>query len=77
MYKHKYVKEEFPNTIKVKSDLTGANNPSARRVICLTTNEVFDTMKEACKKYGINPSNLSSCCRGKLKTTGGMRWKYY
>ena len=77
VYKNKYVKEEFPNTIKVKSDLTGANNPSARRVICLTTNEVFDTMKEACKKYGISPSNLSLCCRGKLKTTGGMRWKYY
>jgi hypothetical protein len=32
--------------------------------------------KQAAKKLKIPASNISLCCKGKGKTTGGFKWKY-
>lgn len=60
------------NKKKHSLDISGENNywygkkgkdaPNTKSVICITTNMVFDTVKEACKYY--NCSNIDSCCRG-------------
>jgi hypothetical protein len=34
-------------------------------------------MTDAAKKYNTYPNSISSCCAGKLKTTGGYHWRYY
>ena len=53
------------------------------KVICLTTNEIFNTITEASKKHNISHTSISNCCRGKQKTAGklsnGQRlvWRYY
>lgn len=36
----------------------------------------FESLKEASEKTKVNLFNISSACRGRLKTAGGYRWKY-
>ena len=62
--------------------LSEAHSKDMKKVICLTTNEVFNSIKEAIKKY--NCSNLYDCLKGRLKTTGKhpitnekLEWDYY
>ena len=61
---------------------TGKNSPNARSLICITTNEVFDTITEAAKNYNICRSNIVKCCNGKYKYTGKLPtgeklvWRY-
>lgn len=48
----------------------------SKKVLCLETNEVFESARDAQRKTGIFRSNISSACLGKLKTTGGYHWQY-
>lgn len=55
----------------------GANNPMARKVICLETMKVYDTLTQAQKETGA--TKISDCCRHtkKHKSSGGLHWEYY
>lgn len=62
----------------------GSHNPRARKVICLTTDKVFETMKEAGAYYNIKSYlKISEVCRGKRKHCGKLtdgtklKWAYY
>lgn len=37
---------------------------------------VWKSAREACKELGLYPANISKCCKGELKTTGGYKWKF-
>jgi hypothetical protein len=72
------------NTTRKESSLKlkGKNSPKARKIICTTTNEVFETLKEAFDKYGLY--QISACCNkhrnyaGKHPITNEkMIWMYY
>lgn len=64
--------------IRVGNKLLLSNNGSARKVINLNTMKIFDTMLEASIFYNINnKSDISKCCKNKLKTCGGYKWMYY
>ena len=79
-------KEEWKNNIsnsRIKSGCAkGKNNPSAKTIICLTTNEIFYTMKDASEKYNCCDSGISLCCKGKRKSNGRLEdgtplvWRY-
>lgn len=45
-------------------------------VMCITTGEIFKSVKEASEKTGINLGNICQCCRGNHKTAGKREWKY-
>lgn len=45
-----------------------------RQVICLTTGEVYNSIKEAERTLGIN--NISMACNGKTRQAGGLEWAY-
>lgn len=47
-----------------------------KKVICINTGECFESIKKASEKYNLDSSSISKCCRGKLKTVGGYKWKY-
>lgn len=49
---------------------------SNKRVMCIETGEVFDSIKEVSVKYGCHGSNISACCKGKLKSVKGYHWRY-
>lgn len=68
---------------KKRDEIKGGKNPSARKIICLTTNEIFETATEGANKYNANLSHVISCCKGKLQTSGKLKdgtklqWAYY
>jgi hypothetical protein len=64
----------------------GSDNHRARAVLCITTNEVFSCIAEACRKYGIDQAGISKCCTipplqksaGKHpETKESLKWSYY
>lgn len=63
----------------------GADNPSSKKVICITTNEIFDSLTEASKKYNTYTTCISKNCMGvRLKSAGKhpetgepLVWMYY
>ena len=54
----------------------GALNHKAKKIICVETQEVFDCMRDACRKYNLTASNLSFACGKENKTFAGYHWKY-
>ena len=69
---------------KIDKPVEEAKRPRTRyrSVICVTTGEIFDTIKDAVKKYKVHSTNISQCCRGNIKHTGKLpdgtplEWQY-
>ena len=63
-----------------KGRFAGSNNPAARKVAQYDKNnnliKVWDYARQASEVLGIQNTNISACCRGRLKTAGGFMWKY-
>lgn len=49
-----------------------------RKVRCVESGEVFDSIAAAKKAVGMSPrdSHISACCRGKRNIAGGYHWEY-
>lgn len=47
-----------------------------KRVINLDTGDIFDSMADAARAFGINNKFISKCCLGQQKTAGGYHWRY-
>jgi len=85
-----YYKDYIVKTsVEINNMLIDANviqrKPFSRKVICLTTGEIFISLKEAGSKYNIAPSSISACCSiNKVNKSGGkhpetgekMVWEY-
>ena len=41
-----------------------------KKVICITTGEIFNSIKEASIKYNVAASSITNNCKGKLKSAG-------
>ena len=54
----------------------GRNNPRSRRVICVETQTIYDSLRDAYRNTGIKHGSISSVCLGKSKTAGGFHWEY-
>lgn len=67
---------------KMARNVKNKNNPGAKTVICITTNRVFFTVKEAANYYNIDKSGIVKCCKGKRKNCGKLSngtklvWRY-
>lgn len=48
----------------------------SKKVICIETNFTYESVNEASRQTGFDKGNISKCCLGKSKTTGGYHWKY-
>lgn len=59
-----------------KGRYLGSNSPNSKKVICITTGEIFGSSREAAEKYNINMRSICKCCRGELKTYKKLKWKY-
>lgn len=60
------------------------NQSNNKPVVCINTNEIFYYLSDASRKYNVNPSCITRCCKGKQKTTGkhpktgeALKWIYY
>ena len=53
----------------------------SKKVICVTTGEIFYSQKDASNHYNVSQGNISLCCKEKLKSAGKLngtplKWKY-
>ena len=48
----------------------------SKAVVCVETNRTFNSLEEAAKWAGVTKGAISMCALGKIKTSGGYRWKY-
>lgn len=60
------------------------NNKNKKKIICITTGKVFNSIKEASIYYGIKCTTaISACCKGKTKSCGKLEdgtklvWSYF
>ena len=47
-----------------------------KRVRCIETNEVFESIRAAAKKYKADNSDIGRVCKGLKKTVAGMHWEF-
>lgn len=48
-----------------------------KKIICVETGEIFNSLTEAAIKNNVNKSAICKACKGKLKTCAGYHWAYY
>lgn len=52
----------------------GHKSVQRKRVVCVETGEVFDSIKKASEAKGINRVSIGHVLAGRTKTAGGLRW---
>ena len=48
----------------------------SKPIRCVTTGEVFPSVRAAAKQYGVSPSAIVACLKGKSKHAAGQCWEY-
>lgn len=51
------------------------SQPNRKRVRCIETDIIYDSINQASKSTGINYTSLNDCVSGKQKTAGGYHWE--
>lgn len=79
--RNKRAREKISKSMKGR--YIGNKHPKAKKVKCITTNEVFESIADAKRKYNVCSSDISKCCNGKQKSAGKhpitgekLVWKY-
>ena len=49
---------------------------NSKRVLCIDTGEIFDSVSEAGRELNINRKAIANNCNGMSKTAGGFKWEY-
>ena len=49
----------------------------SKKVICLNTKIIYNSLTEASKEFNITPCAIGNCCKYKTKTVAKVRWQYY
>ena len=49
---------------------------NSRKVICLETQKIYNSITEASKENNINITSISYCCNNKRKSAGKLHWKF-
>ena len=47
-----------------------------RKVKCVTTGKIYNSIKEAADELGLYHSNIVACCNDRRTTCGGLEWEY-
>ena len=81
MYLEDYEKLSKEEVNKIKNqEVPNEGRPKA--VICLNTEVIYESIREAERQTGVDHRSISACCRGKQKTAGKdengnkLEWKY-
>ena len=70
----KYNQEASEKARNIGRKISGTK--CSKKVLCIETNTIFDSTKEAGDWLGVDRAGISGCCRGKYKTIKGYHWKY-
>ena len=64
-----------PHRIALVSEAMTNHPDLSTPVLCVETDVVYPSVREASRQTGINRGNISSCLNGKLKSAGGFHWR--
>lgn len=71
-YYDEYIKNyTYYNNVEFNQDIR------MKKVICLETMEVYNSLDDVGKKLNLNRENIGQCVRGNNKTAYGFHWMYY
>lgn len=79
-YSHKGTKHSEETKRKMSEAKKGKHlnrKDLSKKILCIETGEVFESIRDAQRKTGIYQSGISAVCNGKHKTAGGLHWKFY
>ena len=55
---------------------TGERHHLSRKVVCIETNTIYGSTREAERLTNVHHSHISKCCKDIYKTAGGYHWTY-
>lgn len=61
---------------KISNSKKGTISSLRKKVLCIETQCIYDSLTEASIKAGTNLSHISQCCNGKRKSAGKLHWKF-
>ena len=71
-------KYDKPTLIKVKMSIGSAGSDARKKqIICIDTNELFESLRAASKYTKTSPSMLCRCIQWGKADINGLRWAYY
>lgn len=73
MYYEDYINSTIEEINKLLKSLPTGNKA---KVVNLTTNKLYNSIKEASKGTGNHRDRISKCCRGIISHTKGQHWAY-
>lgn len=82
-YNKKYGGSSGKHTEYTKNKMSEIQtNMFGKKIICVTTSEIFDSIAKASEKYNISNGNIVLCCKGELNKAGSynkkpLQWLYY
>ena len=65
------------------ADFALGKHPRAKKVICKTTNKIFQCIREGANYYNCDESSILKCCKGTQKSCGKLEnnvkltWEFY
>ena len=62
---------------KKKNGYIQTNENHRKKVICVETNEIFESVKKAGEKFEVQPTSISGVLNGRYQTCKGFHFKYY
>lgn len=71
LYGRAFSEEHKKKLSENHADVSGENNPNAKKVICLNTMEIFNCIEEARIKYNCN-GDIGVVCKGERKACGKL-----
>ena len=63
----------YKNGLKSCESVKKANS---KKVECIETGEIFDSITQASKKLKINRNNISNSCHGNTRNTNGLHFRF-
>lgn len=68
----------FLNDYRDDLELLSPNfQKTTKRVVCLDTLEIFNSINDCARKLNLRASGISKVCHGQIKTTGGYKFEFY
>ena len=73
-----YIKQYKSNNIRYGYNILahGHSTYSTRKVYCIETKEIFETVQLAAKSIGVCPSFMANACKGDRPTVKGLHFTY-
>lgn len=75
--KHSELSKKKMSESKLGKHYSPSTEFPSKKIICVETQKIFESISEAERKTGILHSHISQVCNGIRKTTGGYHWDYY